>query len=396
MDRLIFAGEILKLAKELVSMDFDTEAEKKKYEQEHEVRPGTKLTVKKDEKPSAPASAPAKHDFSHGTFYSQRPKLKGAVEKAKGIVSEMEKLEAEAEKKNNDYHEQYDKSSREVDVIRSQHGMSKYNDLPEEAKREVDKTWEPARKAEKEHEEVAGQISQKKVEIEKLMADTEEPEAAKAFDVGPYSGAKEIKEKLDDLHLRYHGTQLREKTKGIPLAKHEEVKEGDHLLSKGTVFRVDKRTPSGQLKLTNLGTGERFTETPKSWSKESGGYLPSSHSSGYQKLDPDTTEHTLALLEEVKTHRGAGKEARITERVAKELFAWGSRRTVSGDPYWMTVRYPGHCHKCHAPIERGEQAFFYPKGRYLFGEKCGHGKEAEDDFLTHSEMDTFSDQGDFE
>jgi hypothetical protein len=83
------------------------------------------------------------------------------------------------------------------------------------------------------------------------------------------------------------------------------------------------------------------------------------------------------------------KEARIAERVAKSVVAWGYRRTVSGDPYWITVKYPGHCHKCHAPIERGEQAFFYPKGRYLFGDKCGHGKEAEGDFLTHSEMDVF-------
>jgi hypothetical protein len=78
-------------------------------------------------------------------------------------------------------------------------------------------------------------------------------------------------------------------------------------------------------------------------------------------------------------------------RLARELTAWGYRRTVSGDPYWITIKYPGHCHKCHAPIERGERAFYYPKGRYLFGEKCGHGAEAEGDFLTHSEMDVFND-----
>jgi len=37
-----------KIASELVlmSMEFDTEAEKKKYEQEHDVRPGTRLVVK--------------------------------------------------------------------------------------------------------------------------------------------------------------------------------------------------------------------------------------------------------------------------------------------------------------------------------------------------------------
>src|SRR3990172_8033351 len=45
------ASSLVKLARELVSMEFDTEAEKKKYQQEHEVRPGTKLTVKKTDSP---------------------------------------------------------------------------------------------------------------------------------------------------------------------------------------------------------------------------------------------------------------------------------------------------------------------------------------------------------
>ena len=388
MDRLIFAGEILKLAKELVSMDFDTEAEKKKYEQEHEVRPGTKLTVKKDEKPSAPAapsSAPAKHDFSSEGFYSQRPKLKGAVEKTRGAVAEIEKLEAAKVGKRKEHDELWDKTSREVKSIRDKHGVSKYSELPEDVQKAMDKMWEPVRKLNADEEGLDDQIFQKKEEIEKAMADTEVPEAAEAFKASSRSDAKELKGKLNDLHMMYHGTQLRKKTEGIPSAKHEDVKEGDHLLGKRMLYRVDKRTPSGQLKMTNLNSGEKLIETAKSWQNDK-----------YRKLDPETTEHTLALLEEFKKHHGAGKEARITERVAKELFAWGSRRTVSGDPYWMTVRYPGHCHKCHAPIERGEQAFFYPKGRYLFGEKCGHGKEAEDDFLTHSEMDTFSNQGDFE
>jgi len=318
MDRLIIASEILKIAKELTAIEFDTEAEKKNYQQEHEVRPGTKLTVKEGEKPSAPAPAPAKHDFSHGTFYSQRPKLKDAVEKAKGIVSEMEKLEAESEKKKNEYLEQYDKSSRAVHDIRSQHGMKAYDDLPEEVKREIDKTLAPRKKLDKEHDELDGQISQKKKEVEKLMADTEVPEAVGSFKASPHTDAKTLKERLNDLHLMYHGSQLRKKTESLPRAKHEDVKEGDHLLSKGTIFRVDKRTPSGQLKMTNLNTGERHTETPKSWTRESGGYLYPVQVE-YQKLDPETAEHAKALLEEAKRHRGVSKEARIAERVAKSV-----------------------------------------------------------------------------
>ena len=75
MNRIALATEILKLAKELVSMDFDTEAEMKKYKQEHDVRPGTKLTVKKDKSPVAPA-APLR-TFDTGKANAQ----KGEVEK---------------------------------------------------------------------------------------------------------------------------------------------------------------------------------------------------------------------------------------------------------------------------------------------------------------------------
>jgi len=46
------AREILKLARELMAMEFNTEEEKKKYQREHDVRPGTKLVVKQSENPT--------------------------------------------------------------------------------------------------------------------------------------------------------------------------------------------------------------------------------------------------------------------------------------------------------------------------------------------------------
>lgn len=49
MNRQIVAKELLKIAKDLTAMEFDTQAEKDTYEKEHDVRPGTKLTVKKSE-----------------------------------------------------------------------------------------------------------------------------------------------------------------------------------------------------------------------------------------------------------------------------------------------------------------------------------------------------------
>jgi hypothetical protein len=57
MNRVVIASEILKIAKELMAIEFDTKAEKKKYQQEHDVRPGTKLTVKKDKGTKSPTPA---------------------------------------------------------------------------------------------------------------------------------------------------------------------------------------------------------------------------------------------------------------------------------------------------------------------------------------------------
>jgi hypothetical protein len=59
MNRIALAGEVVKLAKEIVSIEFGTEAEKKKYQNEHDVRPGTKLTVKK--KSQTPGLNPGQH-----------------------------------------------------------------------------------------------------------------------------------------------------------------------------------------------------------------------------------------------------------------------------------------------------------------------------------------------
>jgi len=60
MNSIKIAKQILILAKQLMAMEFDTEEEKKKYEQEHDVRPGTKLTVNKTEK--SPGTEQPKQD----------------------------------------------------------------------------------------------------------------------------------------------------------------------------------------------------------------------------------------------------------------------------------------------------------------------------------------------
>ena len=44
-----------------------------------------------------------------------------------------------------------------------------------------------------------------------------------------------------------------------------------------------------------------------------------------------------------------------------------------GDPRWITAKYAGKCHRCGEGIDRGSEAFYYPKGKQLYGKGCGCG-----------------------
>jgi len=46
---------------------------------------------------------------------------------------------------------------------------------------------------------------------------------------------------------------------------------------------------------------------------------------------------------------------------------------MKGDPYYITVRYPGECSICHRKIYPGERALYFPRKRGLqceVDEKC--------------------------
>ena len=73
--------------------------------------------------------------------------------------------------------------------------------------------------------------------------------------------------------------------------------------------------------------------------------------------------------------------------MAKELMGYGYHKTYGGDPYWLTLKYPSHCHKCHKELKRGEKAFYYPRDKSMFGESCGHGEEADKDFHSMVEQE---------
>ena len=41
-----------------------------------------------------------------------------------------------------------------------------------------------------------------------------------------------------------------------------------------------------------------------------------------------------------------------------------------GDPRWITIRFATNCHSCKTPLARGARAYYFPRGRHVYGEKC--------------------------
>jgi len=63
-------------------------------------------------------------------------------------------------------------------------------------------------------------------------------------------------------------------------------------------------------------------------------------------------------------------------------------KRYSGDPYWLTVRFDGRC-SCGQLVKRGEQAFYYPRGKTLCGKSCGCADKAAADFAACAQDETF-------
>ena len=67
MNRKMIANELLKLAKELLALEFDNKEQMEKYKKDHDVRPGTKMTVKQDKKPlNKPGKSKSVKTYSPG------------------------------------------------------------------------------------------------------------------------------------------------------------------------------------------------------------------------------------------------------------------------------------------------------------------------------------------
>jgi hypothetical protein len=68
---------------------------------------------------------------------------------------------------------------------------------------------------------------------------------------------------------------------------------------------------------------------------------------------------------------------------------YGRFNKFVGDPHWIAVRWPAKCDKCGKPISRGEQAFYYPRGKKMYGKACGCGGAAEQDFHNMTEQEAY-------
>jgi hypothetical protein len=63
-------------------------------------------------------------------------------------------------------------------------------------------------------------------------------------------------------------------------------------------------------------------------------------------------------------------------------------KRYSGDPYWLTAKFPGQCAKkdCTDQIKKGDSIFYYPRGKKAFVGQCAENAAADFDSCTFDEM----------
>lgn len=69
------------------------------------------------------------------------------------------------------------------------------------------------------------------------------------------------------------------------------------------------------------------------------------------------------------------------------------RRSYSADPRWLVARFAGSCSGCKAPIKAGEDVFYYPNGKRVFGKACGCADRNAADFEAHAADEAFMSGG---
>ncbi len=68
-----------------------------------------------------------------------------------------------------------------------------------------------------------------------------------------------------------------------------------------------------------------------------------------------------------------------------------SYKSYSGDPYWMTAKFPGVCAKTGEAFKKGDRVFYYPKERKAYAGAAA--EAAAQDFKTCAEAEEFYSSG---
>jgi hypothetical protein len=105
---------------------------------------------------------------------------------------------------------------------------------------------------------------------------------------------------------------------------------------------------------------------------------------------------------EIMDNYDQARERWIQEKGTDEGFdEWFTDQTMnpnqaarySGDPHWITAKYPSTCAKCNRQIQQGEEVFYYPNGKQIYCNQEGCGQEASRDFDATSFDEDFGAMG---
>ena len=67
------------------------------------------------------------------------------------------------------------------------------------------------------------------------------------------------------------------------------------------------------------------------------------------------------------------------------------RANYNGDPRWISAKFDSACRGCGLPIRRGDDVFYYPRGKHAFGSECGCAEQHSGDFNSmRADEDTYN------
>ncbi len=63
--------------------------------------------------------------------------------------------------------------------------------------------------------------------------------------------------------------------------------------------------------------------------------------------------------------------------------------SYKGDPMWITARFNSQCDSCGETVHKGDRAFYYPRGKKVYGSRCDCGERNNADFVAAVQDEDF-------